>query len=208
MNRRTAAASVSVAIATTVTCLIPLEAAHASDPYDEVRAVNCGTLDAKRSATLRATGSFDLDVRPTSYTFRWDNHRSTLSYNACGPAAPYGPYLVNAKAQKLTTEFIVAQASLTGCDVSGKKGISTDKDGVTTARETSESCTIRSRVAKEMLITSGVKNKAARLVNGGSIEMKGGFCNSVKMRITGSITDPDYGFAGNVVKIDQGGKAC
>jgi hypothetical protein len=175
--------------------------------YHYGKTLKCGTLSNVRMASVLANGHFNADLGLSGYKISWDDHVSRLSFLACGSAAPYGPYRVNAKKQVLTTRFTVSSATLKSCKPSATFGVSIDKSGSKTGVDASVACSIGKKTQTQVLRTTGAAYDSV-MKHGTSLDVSGTYCNAASLGLTGVVYAPKYAFNPGVVKFSKKVYVC
>lgn len=188
------AALVALATATSAS-LLSAAPAHAGS-YTYSQGISCGSQSPGTQTALVASGTFSSNLGVSGYTISWRNHRSLVSYTACGSAAPYGSYPINADKETLYTRLQVTSLTLESCKVSAKAGVSTDKDGNKTDVSVGAECSFGKKTAKEELTTTGKAKKASKLQHTASVTIAGTYCNAASLYSKATIVDDADDFDG------------
>jgi len=197
---------VAVASAVVTSCLVATPAQAGT--YSYAASISCGTLSGVRQAALIAHGSYSADLAGSGYDITWKDHISQLSYTACGSAAPFGSYLVNASAETLVTQFKVSSTTLKNCKLTAATETTVDATNPGIKGSLSGTCSFSSKLAKEQLKSPKKAGKYSRLIQAATIAISGTYCNTASLYVKATVTDTANHFSAAPIELSKQTLAC
>lgn len=118
LPKRAVSALAALVIPAALAVSVPSSASAATNKYFALNAsAACGRIAPNRALSESTVGTLSASSSLFTWTFKVLDTFSTVGWNACGAAAPYGSYPVAATSLSQTFTFRVTSPVITSCSV-------------------------------------------------------------------------------------------